>query len=185
MNFWRIFVIFFISYSTILFLFVKIEIDGTSMLPTIQDKSFVFAKKNYPFLSKVNRGDIISFSVKEDETDYIKRVIGMPGDTVQLQNGQLIINNETIPKVSASEMNEFTETLNNGQSYNVLDTEDSDEYDNTKKYLVPAKHYFVLGDNRDISRDSRSLGFVHQKDIQEKIIDKTEFLYYLKYLFFL
>ena len=119
MSFWRVFVIFFVSYSTILFLFIKIEVDGISMLPTIQDKSFVFAKKYYPFLSKVNRGDIISFSVKEDETDYIKRVIGIPGDTVQLQNGQLIINNETIPKVSASEMNEFTETLNNGQSYNV------------------------------------------------------------------
>ena len=168
MSFWRVFVIFFISYSTMLFLFVKIEIDGTSMLPTIQDKSFVFAKKNYPFLSKVNRGDIISFSVKEDETDYIKRVIGMPGDTVQLQNGQLIINNETIPKVSASEMNEFTETLNNGQSYNVLDTEDSDEYDNTKKYLVPAKHYFVLGDNRDISRDSRYFRFCSPKRYSRK-----------------
>ena len=71
MGFWRVFVIFFVSYSTILFLFIKIEVDGISMLPTIQDKSFVFAKKNYPFLSKVNRGDIISFSVKEDETDYI------------------------------------------------------------------------------------------------------------------
>ena len=184
MSFWRIFVIFFISYSTVLFLFIKIEIDGNSMLPTIEDKSFVFAKKNYPFLSKVNRGDIISFSVEGEDTDFIKRVLGMPGDTVLLKNGQLIINNKAIPKVGTSEMNEFTETLNNGKSYNVLDTEVSDMYDNTKKYLVPAKHYFVLGDNRDNSNDSRSIGFVHYKDIKEKIISETEFIYYLKYLFF-
>ena len=184
MSFWRVFVIFFISYSTILFLFIKIEVDGISMLPTIQDKSWVFAKKNYSLLSEIKRGDIISFGVEGEDTDFIKRVIGIPGDTVQLKNGKLIISNNVIPKISTSEMNEFTETLENGKSYNVLDTEDSGDYDNTKKYLVPEKHYFVLGDNRDNSNDSRNIGFIRHKDIKEKIIPETEFMHYLNYLFF-
>ena len=188
MSFWRFFVIsfivFFIGYSTILFLFFEIEIDGISMLPTLQDESFVLSKKNYPFLSEVKRGDIISFSVEGEDANYIKRAVGLPGDTVQIKNGKLIINNDVIPKISASEMNEFTETLNNGKSYNVLDTEDSEDYDNTKKYLVPEKHYFVLGDNRDDSIDSRDIGFIHHKDVVSKMIPETEFLYYLKYLVF-
>ena len=153
------------------------------MLPTIQDESRVFAKKNYFFLSKLNRGDIVSFNVNGEDTNYIKRIIGMPSDTVQLKNGQLIINNNQVPKVSASNMNEFIETLSNGKSYNVLDTEVSYENDDIEKYIVPEKYYFVLGDNRDVSRDSRSIGFIHHKDIQEKIILETEFIYYLRYLF--
>ena len=90
MSFWRLFVIFFVSYSTILFLFIELEIDGISMVPTLQDESFVLAKKNYPFLSEVKRGDIISFSVEGEDANFIKRAVGLSGDTVELKNGKFI-----------------------------------------------------------------------------------------------
>ena len=80
-------------------------------------------------------------------------------------------------------MNEFIENLSNNVSYKILDKEDTYEYDNTERYVVPEGHYFVLGDNRDNSRDSRDLGFIAYKDIKEIMLPETNIIYSVSFLF--
>ncbi len=184
MNFFWTFIVVFLGYSIICFLFPKILIEGESMLPNIQNESIVFGKNNYVFYSKVKRGDIISFNIDGEEDRYIKRVVGLPGNTIQITDGKLILNKKVIEKKISPEMNEFTETFTNGVSYKVLDTGDSGVYDNTVEYLVPEGHYFVLGDNRDDSNDSRDLSFIPYKNIEEIILPETNFIYKVSFLFF-
>lgn len=116
------------------------------------------------------RGDVIVFRLpRSPHVDYIKRLIGMPGDTVQMKNGVLFLNGQEIPKVRVADFVEhqpgnihrirhvpkFRETLPNGVSYYVLDDYDNPEADNTELFTVPEGHYFFMGDNRDNSIDSR------------------------------
>ena len=178
-------VILFVSFSYHLFSYAVpyLVIDGKSMLPTLQDGSMVFATKNKIFNKKIERGDIVTFSVDDSEDHYIKRVIGIPGDTIQIEKGILILNQKYIERNINNEMNEFVEDLSNDVSYKILDQEDSYEYDNTKRYLVPEGHYFVLGDNRDNSRDSRDVGFIAYKDIEEIMLPETNMIYRLSFLF--
>ena len=158
-------------------------IDGESMLPTLQDGSMVFVANNKIFNKKIERGDIVTFSVEDAEDPYIKRVIGIPGDTIQIEKGVLILNQKYIERKTNNEMNEFIENLSNNVSYKILDKEDSYEYDNTKRYLVPEGYYFVLGDNRDNSRDSRDLGFIAYNDIKEIMLPETNIIYSISFLF--
>lgn len=129
------------------------------------------------------RGDIIVFRLpRNPHIDYIKRLIGMPGDTVQMKNGVLHLNGKKIPKERVDDYVEhqpgnvhmvrhvpkFRETLPNGVSYYVLDDFDNPEADNTQVYTVPEGHYFFMGDNRDNSIDSRfsdDVGFVPAENI--------------------
>ena len=133
------------------------------------------------FFSKLpERGDLVVFKTPADNrTDYIKRLIGMPGDTIQFINGNLLINGNTIhrDKVEFNKIircgkfklntNAFIETLPNGVKHLVV-YKKKGTLKNTRKFIVPSEHFFLMGDNRDCSKDSRyldSVGYVNNLNL--------------------
>jgi signal peptidase I len=123
------------------------------------------------------RGDIIVF---EKDKIYVKRLIGLPEDTVQVVNGKLYLNGFQVPKhkLHADFLHngvrsaQYLENLPGGVTHTVLDTDDYSELDNTKVFTVPADHYFFMGDNRDDSKDSRAddgIGFVHKDELLGRV----------------
>ena len=111
------------------------------------------------------RGDVVVFRLpRDDSTDYIKRVIGLPGDRIQMIGGLLHINGQPVKREEVSRyvdedhpdgIRRWRETLPNGVSYETLDLYPNGMLDNTPVYTVPGGHYFMMGDNRDNSTDSR------------------------------
>jgi signal peptidase I len=137
------------------------------------------------------RGDIAVFKLPADPTkDYIKRVIGLPGDRVQMRAGQLFINGAAVPRERTGVFQEqdplgrdvgmeiWRETLPNGISYDTLDIDPNGSGDNTPEFVVPEGHYFMVGDNRDNSADSRvpgsGVGFVPY----ENFVGRAEVIFF-------
>ena len=182
-------------------LFQPFYIPSSSMEPTllVGDRIFVskysygYSKHSFPFSpnfsnnrffsKKPERGDLVVFKTPADNrTDYIKRLIGLPGDTIQFINGELYINKTKIKKTLTKiqekircgifflETENFIETLPNGVTHYVS-YKKRGSLQNTKKFTVPANHFFLLGDNRDCSKDSRyldSVGFVNELNLVGK-----------------
>ncbi|CFX42284.1 Signal peptidase I [Candidatus Filomicrobium marinum] len=142
------------------------------------------------FGAEPHRGDVVVFKLPRDNsTDYIKRVIGLPGDEIVVRGGILFINGDEVKRTPAGTFKtyedggvtetipRYRETLPNGVSYDVLDAEPNGPFDNVGPYKVPAGHYFMMGDNRDNSTDSRALwgvGYVPY----ENLIGRAEIIFF-------
>ena len=161
--------------------------------------SFGYSKHSFPFsppifkgriLSKQpKRGDVVVFKTPVDNrTDYIKRLIGLPGDKVQFIDGSLYLNNNEILKTRISSTDivycgndtipvyTFEEKLPNGIKYNAVYRKNY-SFQNSNEFIIPSKHYFFLGDNRDCSKDSRflsSVGYVHENNL----VGKAQFIFF-------
>ena len=141
-----------------------------------------FSNKRY-FSKTPERGDVIVFKTPADNrTDYIKRLIGLPGDTLQILEGDLYLNNQKIQrnKINALfnincgneflQVEAFDEILPNGKKYITVYRKNG-TMQNTDKFIVPENHYFFMGDNRDCSKDSRflsSVGYVNINNLVGK-----------------
>ena len=179
-------------------LFQPFYIPSSSMEPTllVGDRIFVskytygYSKHSFPFSPNISnerffskspvRGDLVVFKTPADNrTDYIKRLIGLPGDSIQFVNGELFINETKIlrkpiynnKKIRCGnfllETNTFTEMLPNGVEH-LVTYKKKGSLQNTQKFEVPSDHYFLMGDNRDCSKDSRyldSVGYVNNLNL--------------------
>jgi signal peptidase I len=191
-------------------LFQPFNIPAGSMVPTllIGDVFFVakypygYSRYTWPFSSSPfpgrilgsdpARGDVVAFFLpKDNSTVFIKRVVGLPGDRIQMKQGLLHINGvavvrERLPDFTGEDpcgagrsarTKRWRETLPNGVSHETLDCVDNGFYDNTNVYTVPAGHFFVLGDNRDNSTDSRALSALGYVPL-ENIIGRAAMIFF-------
>ncbi len=182
-------------------------IPSSSMEPTllVGDRLFVtkysygYSRHSFPFsppllkkrilFSEPKRGDVVVFKTPADNrTDYIKRLIGLPGDKIQFIDSNLYINNSEVIKSRLSKKNiiycgntvidvyTFQEKLPNGRSHITVYLKNF-PFQNTDMFHVPDNHYFFLGDNRDCSKDSRfltSVGYVHKNNL----VGKAQFIFF-------
>src|SRR5579859_7744795 len=171
------------------FAFEPFNIPSGSMIPTLLIGDYVFVSKysygfsrysfpliHPPFSGRIlgrlpERGDVVVFKLPRDPSiDYIKRVIGLPGDRIQVKNGILNINDVPVTREPTEECDipaedaggalfqRFWETLPGGVRHCIFELSDNAALDNTGIFVVPPDHYFMMGDNRDNSADSRDPG---------------------------
>ena len=189
--------------------FEPFNIPSSSMVPNLLIGDFLFVSKytyGYgsngtfwglaPFDGRIGghepeRGDVIVFKwPRDNSTDYIKRLIGLPGDTVQMRQGILYINGVPVERdrlespidgplfPSTNQATDYLEHLPGGVTHVIRKLGDENPLDNTDIFVVPPHHYFFMGDNRDNSQDSRAprggVGFVPE----ENLVGKAEFLFF-------
>jgi len=202
------------------------NIPSGSMIPTllIGDYLFVskfsygYSKHSFPFsmgffsgrifFTPPERGDVAVFKYPGEQgqglnrTDYIKRIVGLPGDRIQVTNGVLHINGTPVERMKIGDYVKggggnyqkgtlYRETLPGGRSYTVLEYTDNGVSDNTPEFLVPANSYFMMGDNRDDSADSRTrlqvrdiTGAIRERDTlgwyvpAENLVGRAEFIFF-------
>ncbi len=203
-----------VFYAVLIAIFVRtvayepFNIPSGSMIPTLLVGDYLFVSKfsygyssyslpfSLPFIkdriffTEPERGDVAVFKLPTDnKTDYIKRIVGLPGDRLQVIRGILHINGEPVGRKPMEDFvtegyadtfvrtPRYTETLPNGLSHEILEMSDQGTMDNTQVYTVPEGHYFGMGDNRDRSRDSRYLnnvGFIPAKNL----VGRAEVLFF-------
>jgi signal peptidase I len=190
------------------FAYEPFSIPSGSMIPSLLVGDYLFVSKfsygysryslplGLPLLSgrvlaqAPERGDVVVFKLPSDnKTDYIKRVIGLPGDRIQIEGGILHINGAAVRRepLGAYTVDDglrmtqtyrhYREILPGGRGHEIIELTDEGPFDDTDVYIVPQGHYFMLGDNRDSSRDSRFLsevGFVPE----ENLIGRAEFIFF-------
>ena len=183
-------------------LFEPFNIPSGSMKPTLLEGDYLFVSKysygysRYSFLfgfppfsgrvweSPVERGDVAVFrKPPENEIDYIKRIVGLPGDRIQVLGGILHINGKAVDREKVENfiddygrtVVQYVETLPNGRRHRILESRgDEGPADNTVEFIVPEGHYFAMGDNRDNSQDSRVIGPVPA----ENMVGRAEILFF-------
>ena len=166
------------------FLFEPFHIPSGSMIPTLLVGDYLFVEKyaygyshfSFPFSpnlfsgrifgSDPDRGDVVVFKLPSDtSTDYIKRIVGLPGDRIQMKQGVLWINGQPVKRERVADyldedgraVTQYIETLPNGVSHPILEMNgDNGPLDNTDEFVIQPGHYFAMGDNRDDSLDSRT-----------------------------
>ncbi len=144
------------------FLFSNYVVEGESMMPTLQDDNKLVVNKIGYNIGEINRFDVIVFHANEDE-DYVKRVIGLPGDQVEYKNDQLFINGEYFEEPYLEEYKKQFQGNNLTGDFNL------EELTEEKAEVVPEGKLFVMGDNRRGSLDSRHIGFIDQEDVVGKV----------------
>jgi signal peptidase I len=140
-----------ISAFIIIFLYQPVKVEGTSMMPSLVDQERIFVNKFVYRLEPIERGDIVVFKYPYDPSkSYIKRVIGMAGDRIRIDSGQVYVNDEALDESYVPPEYTDARTLS--------------------EVVVPANSYFVLGDHRSMSDDSRNFGPVNQSFIYGKAV---------------
>jgi signal peptidase I len=189
-------------------LFEPFNIPSGSMIPTLLVGDYLFVSKfSYGYskhslplspdlfsgriLSRpVERGDVVVFKYPDDnKTDYIKRVVGLPGDRIQVTDGVLQINGQPVKLqriedyVSRGEgieprlVPQYLETLPGGRTHRIIEVNGNNgDLDNTEVFIVPADHYFMMGDNRDNSLDSRA--WKNHFVPAENLVGKAQYLFF-------
>jgi len=145
-----------IAVVLIVFIYQPVKVEGSSMMPTLSDNERIFINKfTYEFgLGSIDRGDTVVFWFPNDTSkSYIKRVIGLPGDRVRVDGGQVYVNGQALVENYVSEENRDYSSWRNGD-----------------EQTVPKDCYFVLGDHRNSSSDSRSWGYVPRQLIYGKAV---------------
>lgn len=190
------------------FWFEPFHIPSSSMKPNlligdyiiVSKYSYGYSRFSFPFgfdlfdnriffKNKPQRGDVIVFRYPQDVSiNYVKRLIGLPGDIIQMSGGELFINNKKVEKIRNGsftdddqdliiEIRQFSEFLPEGKKVEILDMYDDSSSDDTGIYRVPEGYYFFMGDNRDNSQDSRFLSYVGYVS-EQNLIGKAHFIFF-------
>ena len=149
-----------IAVVLIVFIYQPVKVEGTSMMPTLSDQERIFINKFiYRFgLGAIERGDTVVFWYPQDPSkSYIKRVIALPGDRIRIEDGQVYVNGNAL-----------------AEDYVPPENRDMNSWRDGAEQTVPLDRYFVMGDHRNSSSDSRSWGYVPRANIY----GKAEFIYW-------
>jgi signal peptidase I len=190
------------------FLFEPFNIPSGSMIPSLLVGDYLFVSKfsygygrySFPFgiasfegrigAEEPKRGDVVVFRLPSNTSvDYIKRVIGLPGETIQVKNGRLYINDKEVERRAVgmaqydngfggrARVMEYVETLPGGTEHPIYEEGDDMPLDNTEKFVVPEGHFFMMGDNRDNSQDSRVMNMVGYVPF-DNFVGRADFIFF-------